>query len=192
VNTTPDNSSDIEGVRGALITFLFWLRSRIRTLTHLAATLAAVGVVFACLAVSWSVFARGVLNWSSFWEVEASVYALIYAALLSAAFTDRAGGQIGVRFLADKLRGRAAEYHQLFIDLLTLALFSVFTWSAWDLFLSSWETGWTTGTIWGPPLWLPHAALPIGGALLVLAVGVDVLIRLCGGHIDLSFNSEGH
>lgn len=187
-----NDSPCVGRVRNSLLSFLFFLRSQINTLTRLAATLAAAGVVFACAAVTWSVFARGVLGWSTFWEVEASIYALIYAALLSAAFTDRAGGQIGVRFLADRLTGKAAELHQLAIDVLTLALFIVFTWSAWDLFLASWKTGWTSGTIWGPPLWLPHAALPIGGTLLILAVGVDVLIRLCGGHIDISIHKEGH
>lgn len=178
--------------QGGLLSLLFSLRNQIGILTRVAATIAAAGVVFACVAVTWSVFARGVLGWSTFWEMEAAVYTLIYAALLSAAFTDRAGGQIGVRLLADRLTGRMAELHQLMLDLLTLALFSVFTWSAWDLLLSSWETGWTTGTIWGPPLWLPHAAFPIGGVLLVLAVGVDVLIRLCGGHIEPPVDSEGH
>ncbi len=192
MNASLNDSVGERREQGGVLSFLFTLRNQIGTLTRLAATVAAAGVVFACAAVTWSVLARSVFGLSTFWEMEAAVYTLIYAALLSAAFTDRSGGQIGVRLLADRLKGRMAEFHQLVLDLLTLGLFSVFTWSAWDLLLASWETGWTTGTIWGPPLWLPHAAFPIGGGLLVLAVGVDVLIRLCGGSIELPAHGEGH
>tara|TARA_R110000737_G_scaffold237850_3_gene250161 strand:+ start:3113 stop:3688 length:576 start_codon:yes stop_codon:yes gene_type:complete len=171
---------------------LFALRRGIDVATRAGAILAAAGVIFACLAISWTVFARGALKWNTVWEMEASVYTLIYAALLSAAYTDRVGGQIGVRAFADRLSGRAAQLHALLIDALTLALFSVFTWSAWALFSHAWSTGWTTGTIWDPPLWLPYAALPLGGGLLVVAVGIDVLIRLCGGRIDRPHDAGGH
>ena len=189
---TDDLSGPAPSPGGGLLPTLFKIRAVIDGLAKAAATLAAIGVLFACIAISWAVFSRGALGWNTIWEMEASVYTLIYAALLSAAYTDRAGGQIGVRILADRLSGHAAEAHRLVMDLLTLALFLVFTWSAWDLFSHSWSTGWTSGTIWGPPLWLPQAAFPIGGALLVLAVGIDIVIRLFGGRIPQPDLGGGH
>ncbi|MBB95688.1 MAG: hypothetical protein CML68_14000 [Rhodobacteraceae bacterium] len=192
MNNTRDTMRDGTSDSSEVLPGLFALRRRIDKMCRAAATLAAIGVVFACAAISWAVFARGALGWNTVWEMEASVYTLIYAALLSAAYTDRAGGQIGVRVLADKLTGRAAEMHRLVMDILTLGLFLIFTWSAWDLFSHSWSTGWTTGTIWDPPLWLPHAAFPVGGALLVVAVTVDIAIRIRGGHIDPPKDAGGH
>lgn len=169
--------------RNLILPSLFRLRGMIASLASAAATISAFGVVAACAAVSWAVLSRGALGLNTIWEMEASVYILIYAAFLSAAFTDRSGGQIGVRVLTDRLHGRMAVAQKIVLDVMTLSLFLLVTWSGWQMFVHSWETGWTSPTVWGPPLWIPHLAIPLGGALLIFSVIIDLAIRLCGGEL---------
>lgn len=180
-----------EGSLTPTLRVLFAIRRKLDFLTTVAATISAVGILFACFTVTWVVVSRGLFHTSTVWETEASVYVIIYAALLAAAYTHRQGGQISVRFLADRLTGRAAALHRLFIDVLALGLFVLMTISGWQLFINSWETGWRSLTSWGPPLWIPHLAMPLGAALLAVCLAVDVLIRLCGGTIAET-RPEGH
>lgn len=164
---------------------LFRVRVVLQRVSAAAAMVSAVGVVAASVVITWAVFARGLLGVNTIWELEFSVYLLIYAAFLSAAFTDRSGGQISVQILAGYLKGRAARAHTALLEFLALCLFVLVTYSGWNMFLHSWETGWRSETLWGPPLWVPHLAIPLGGTLLVLSLAVDLTIRLCGGRLDV-------
>lgn len=169
---------------GFPLALLFSLRRALERISAVAATISAAAIGFACLAITWAVIARSTIGLNTIWELEASVYLLIYAAFLSAAYTDRAGGQIGVRFLTDRLSGRAAVVQRIVLDVMALILFCLMTYSGWQMFTHSWETGWTSPTVWGPPLWIPHLAIPLGSAILVLSLAVDIAIRLCGGVVE--------
>lgn len=152
------------------------------------AVLSAGAVVFACFAVSWAVLARGVAGMNTIWELEASVYLLIYAAFLSAAFADRGGGQIAVDFLRKQLTGRARRIHRTLLDAVALAIFTLLLVSGWDMFLGAWERGWRSETLWGPPLWIPYLAVPLGSALMVVTLSVDIVLRIAGQ--DLPVDQE--
>lgn len=176
---------------GFVLRWLLRIRQMVQAISMAAAVVSAAAILLACAAISWAVWARGVMGRSTIWEMEGSVYLLIYAAMLAAAFTDRSGGQIGVGALGARLSGRAAQAHRLILDIMALALFSLMTWSGWQMFIQSWQSGWRSPTVWGPPLWVPHLAIPLGGGLLVLALLVDVLIRLAGGTIAPPDQMEG-
>ena len=177
-----ESGSDVPGA--GILPFLFAMRRVCAFAAVGAATVSAIAICFACLAITWAVFARGIFGLNTIWEMEASVYLLIYAAFLSAAYTDRSGGQIGVRLVTDRLSGRASRIQRLLLDILALALFSLIAYSGWSMFIHSWETGWRSPTVWGPPLWLPHLAIPLGAGLLVVSLVVDIAIRLSGGTIE--------
>lgn len=176
-----------------MINTLFHLRAILGALARIAATLSAGAIIFACVAITWAVVGRGVVGMNTVWELEASVYLLIYAAFLSAAYTHRDGGQIAVEYLREALTGRARRIHRLLLDLIALGLFALIFVSGLEMFLKAWESGWRSETLWGPKLWIPYLAVPVGAALIAASLAVNVLLRLLGQDLpeDLSL-AEGH
>ncbi len=163
-----------------MIDALLRARRALDVLNVAASALAAVGVVFACCAITWAVFGRGLVGMNTIWELEASVYLLIYAAFLSLAYSDRAGGQIAIELLRKRFSGRAKRIHRNLLDLIALFLFVLLFVSSWEMFLKAWDSGWRSASLWGPPLWVPYLAIPIGTALIIPNLLLDILIRLCG------------
>lgn len=163
-----------------MIAVLIRFNAALDIATRVAAAVSAGAVLFACVAITWAVLARGLVGMNTIWELEAGVYLLIYAAFLSAAYTHRMGGQIAVGFLRNRLPDGARRVHGGVMDAIALALFALILVSGWDMFWKAWETGWRSETLWGPPLWIPYLALPLGAALIVLSLTVDILLRLAG------------
>lgn len=163
-----------------MVAVLLNLRAALGTLSKLLAALSAAAVLFACLAISWAVAGRSLVGMNTVWELEASVYLLIYAAFLSAAYTHRSGGQIAVEFLRENLTGRARRIHRTVLDLVALVIFVVLLVSGWEMFAGAWQNGWRSETLWGPQLWIPYLAIPVGSAVMVMSLAVDICLRLVG------------
>lgn len=163
-----------------MIESLLRARRALDVLNLVASALAACGVIFACCAVTWAVLGRGLVGMNTIWELEASVYLLIYAAFLSLAYSDRAGGQIAIELVRKRFSGRAKRMHRGVLDLMALALFILLFISSWEMFIKAWDSGWRSASLWGPPLWMPYLAIPIGTALMIPNLLLDILIRLCG------------
>lgn len=157
--------------------------SFVNKLTLAVAALSAVAVVLASIAVSVSVVGRNVAGTSTVWELEASVFAVMFATFLAAAYTDTSGGQVAVDGLSHLLSRRLNILRRLLLDALTLALFAVILWSGWTMFLEAYELGWRSETIWGPPLWIPYLAVPLGALLVCLTLFLRIVIRACGGDV---------
>ena len=57
---------------------------------------------------------------------------------------------------------------------------AVLTWTGWTYFHEAWTFGWRTESVWGPPLWIPLLALPLGLGILTLQYTVDIVCLLTG------------
>lgn len=156
------------------------LRLWLDKLNFLVSSIAACGILFACSAITWAVVGRGLFGMNTIWELEASVYLLIYAAFLGLAYSDRAGSQIAIGMLRERLVGRARRIHRTVLDAIALALFGLLFWSSLEMLLNAWHTGWRSISLWGPPLWIPYLAMPVGTAIMMANLALDILIRLHG------------
>lgn len=159
---------------------LLQLRRALDVLNLIASWIAAMGILFACLSITWAVIGRGMFGMNTIWELEASVYILIYAAFLGLAYSDRSGSQIAIDMIRERVTGKAKLVYRSLLDLVALALFSLMFWSSLEMFHNAWVTGWTSMSLWGPPLWIPYLAIPIGTAIMIPNLIVDILIRLHG------------
>lgn len=138
--------------------------------------LSALAIITSCVIVTWSVIARGV-GIETYWQMEASVYLLIFATFIGAGYTHVTGGQIGVSFLKDKLKGKWAFCYDICISVCTIVLFGLFFYSGVELFLQSWDGNWKSETLWGPPLWIVYLIIPVGSAQLIASVLVNMIAR---------------
>lgn len=169
---------------------LFQLRRALDVLNLIVSWIAAFGILFACLSITWAVIGRGLFGMNTIWELEASVYILIYAAFLGLSYSDRCGSQIAIDMIRERFTGRARLVYRSVLDLVALVLFSLVFWSSLGMFHNAWVTGWTSMSLWGPPLWIPYLAIPIGTAIIIPNLIVDILIRL-HGHAAPADNMTG-
>ena len=162
-----------------MIDRLLRLRRGLRLLNRLTAAAAALAILFSCFAITGSVLLRAA-RVSTTWQLEAAVFMMIYAAFVGAAYTHETGGQINIPFIDHYLGPRARRWHRSALDLAALALFTLLAVSGWKRAWQAWEMGWASETIWGPPLWIPYAAVPLGAALMIANLAVDLILRLAG------------
>lgn len=172
--------------------WLLRLRAWLTVVNGIGAALSAAAIVFACLAITWAVLGRGFVGMNTVWELEASVYLLIYAAFLSAAYTHCNGGQIAIEVLRNAIKGRSRRIHRALLDAVALILFALLFVSGWEMFATAWTSGWRSETLWGPPLWIPYLAIPVGAGLMVPTLLVDILLRLAGQDLPEDETSGGH
>ncbi len=141
-----------------------------------AAAMILAGVCITCQMI----FVRFVLNQSTIWQTEAVTYLVIGATLLGLPYVQKQRGHVNVDLIPGLLppvlrRGLAA-----LVSVAGMAVVGVMLWYGWEMFHIAWVRGWTSDTVWGPQLWIPYLALPIGFGLLLLQLIADLIDALAG------------
>lgn len=133
-----------------------------RLTAYLASGFFIAGVVVVCQMV----FVRYVLGESTSWQTEFTVFSVTAAMLMGSPYVLMTGGHVSVSVLPDALSGLPRRLMRLLASLAGLAFCVALAYAAWVYVLEAWHGGWTTGTVWNPPLW---------PALLPMALGVTQL-----------------
>lgn len=142
-----------------------------------AAAMIVVSVGITCQMI----FIRFVLNGSTFWQTEAVVYLMIASTLIGLPYVQRMRGHVNVDLIPLMLPmpvRRALAVLTLVLSIAIIAMMLFYAYETWHL---AFERGWRSQTVWGPPLWIPYAALPLGLGLLMLQLVADlvaVLLRI--------------
>ncbi|MDR9438601.1 MAG: TRAP transporter small permease [Halomonas sp.] len=118
------------------------------------------------LGVCHMIFVRYMLGESTTWQTEFAVFSITGAMLLGAPYVLLTGGHVAVTVLPDALGGTARRVMNLVASLIGLAFCLALAYAAWLYVFEALHGGWTTGTVWNPPLW---------PALLPMAVGISLL-----------------
>jgi TRAP-type C4-dicarboxylate transport system permease small subunit len=130
--------------------------------------------------LSWSVAARYFFKIPTDWQDETAIFLLIGATFFSGAFVQSYRGHVGVEAIAGLLSPRANHWRMLFVEVVSLAFCTFFSWKSWTLFLEAVHEGHTSNSTWGPPLWIPYGIMAAGMSLLALQLLLEVAGRLVG------------
>ncbi len=134
-------------------------------ISFVSAILRACGVIAirlvaaTALVVCHMVFVRYFLNGSTVWQTEFVIYALVAATFIGSPFVLLEGGHVNVDLLPNAMTRPVRMLMNLGVGLAFAALLA---WSGWIYFEEAWAYGWTTDTVWPPPLWIPLLPLPLG------------------------------
>ncbi len=131
---------------------------------------AVVGGVFTAVMtviVGYAVVARYVFNRPIGWSEEISMYLMVWAAFLGAAYTLKEDGHIGVDVLIVNLKPKTRKLFLVGHYVVGIALFAVFLHQGIELVALSLKMDNRSMAI-EFPIWLPHLAVPVGSALLLL------------------------
>lgn len=152
-----------------------WLIQGLSTITGF---LGAFALLAAALVVTEGVVIRKVMGWSTTWQIEFSVFLLIYACFVGAAYAQINEHHLNVDLMIIHLPARAREIVLLicaFISAIVCIILAVYSWPMW------WESlvrNEHSESLWGPPLWIPYLFLPLGMTLLFLQYLVHIAKKI--------------
>ena len=153
-------------------------------LNRIIAVARALALVAASLILSYSVVVRYAFHEATYWQDEASVFLIVGATFLSAAYVQERRGHVGIEAVIEMLPPAVNRVRFLLVDVATLAFCAFFAWKSWVLWDEAWTDGQVTSSTWGPPLWIPYGIMAAGMTLLSIQLVVQIAAFLSGGQPD--------
>jgi TRAP-type C4-dicarboxylate transport system permease small subunit len=144
-------------------------------LSVVAGVLAAAMIAVSIFVVCEMIFVRYVLGRSTIWQTEFVTYMMLGATLIGMSYVQRLRGHVNVDLLPHYLGGRARFALAVFVMLLSAVVAAVFAFYGYNFWHEAWVDDWYSDTVWGVPLWMPYAAVPVGFALFALQLAADLL-----------------
>ena len=154
---------------------LFWI---IDGLTLLTGWMAALSLVAAALIITEAVIARKLFGVSTIWQIQASVYLLIFSVFAGAPFVQKNEFHLNVDLLIIHFSPKTREIILIVVSIATCLLVLLLAWYAWPMWWESVVNNEHSSSLWGPPLWIPYFFLPLGMSLLFLQYIVYIFRKI--------------
>ncbi len=153
-------------------------RRIIGAITNVTGYLGVIAVFASVLIIVYEVFARYVFRWATVWEIEASIFCIIFTTFVGSAFALKNEAHIRMDILTEKLRPRVRRGLALVTSILALAFCILATIKGCQMWWEAYVNGWRSESLWAPPLFIPYAFLPIGFAAICLQYVLNILDQI--------------
>lgn len=157
------------------------LQGAITLLNRVIVLCAAIALVMASLILSYSVLTRLAFHSPTYWQDEASVFLLVGATFMTAAYVQGRRGHVAIEALTALLPPKINAARLLLVDVASCAFCAFFSWKSFVLLHEAWEDGHVSSSTWGPPMWIPYSVMMIGMTLLTVQIALQVACALAGG-----------
>jgi len=135
-------------------------------LTRLSGWIAALSLVAAAFIVTEGVIVRKIFGISTIWQIEASVYLLIFTVFSGSAFVQKNEHHLNVDLVVIHLSPKTREITLIVVSILSCIVAAILAWYAWPMWWETVVNNEHSESLWGPPLWIPYFFLPLGMTLL--------------------------
>jgi len=152
----------------------------VRRLSQFCGILSALTLAAGVLVVCQMVAMRYLLDQSTVWQTEFTVYSIVGATLIGSPYVLLRRGHVNVDLLPLYLPHRARLVLAYLASILALAFCVALTYSGAELWLDAWHGNWKTSSVWQLPLWIAYAPIPLGIGLLCLQYLADILCLATG------------
>jgi TRAP-type C4-dicarboxylate transport system permease small subunit len=137
-------------------------------------------ILLSCIVITNEVIWRYFLRHPHTWNLELNIFLLIGATFLAASYTQMRRGHVGTEVLETIMPARWNRWRILTGDTLSLLLLAFLAVKVWQYDWRAWSEGWTTDSVWAPPLWVPFTLMAVGLTLIVLEYIVQIVEKLAG------------
>lgn len=144
---------------------LVWI---IDGLTRVTGWMAALSLVAAAFIVTEGVVVRKLFGVSTIWQIQASVYLLMFSVFAGAPFVQKNESHLNVDLVIIHFSPKTREIILVIVSAATCLLALLMAWYAWPMWWQSVADNMHSESLWGPPLWIPYFFLPLGMSLLFL------------------------
>lgn len=153
------------GPHGGPMGAAYWLLGWVNRIAAIASALA---IGLAGCVLTWEASARYLFKIPSDWQDELSVFLLVGATFMSAAWVQARRGHVGIQALSAVLPEGVDRARRYISDVITLVFCVFFTWKSWLLLIDAVRDGQISNSAWGAPLWIPYGCMAAGMSLLCL------------------------
>ena len=171
------------------------MQAYIRTVNMIsqAVGVIAAGMIVIAVAITCQmIFIRYFLNGSTVWHTEAVIYLMIGATLLGLPYVQKLRGHVNVDLVPMLLPPVARKILMVISFLAAVSILAVMTFYGAELVHISYTRGWVSETVWGPPLWIPYLAMPIGFGLFALQLLADLFETLLTPADEITIEGGAH
>jgi C4-dicarboxylate transporter DctQ subunit len=154
----------------------FWnrLEAVVIVLSKVTGLIGAIFLLAAALVTTEGVLVRKILGWSTTWQIELSVFLLMYACFVGAAYAQMGEHHLNIDLLIIYLPPRVRETLLVITGILSCVICVVIAWYAWPMWWDAVLLNEHSESLWGPPMWIPYMFLPLGLTLLFLQSVVQI------------------
>jgi TRAP-type C4-dicarboxylate transport system permease small subunit len=140
--------------------------------------IAALSIVAAALVVTEGIITRKVLGLSAIWQIEASVFLLIFATFVGAPFVQKKEHHLNVDLVLIYLSPKTREIVLIIVSIITCILAGVIAFFGWPMWWEAVIRNDHSYSLWSPPLWIPYFFIPFGMSLLLFQYIVQIIKRI--------------
>ena len=130
--------------------------------------LGQLGLVFMVVSITYDVVLRYVFIAPTYWALEVNTFLLAFICVIPSGEVLRAGGQIRITFLTDRLKPAVKGRLDILRAAVGLFFCGIMIWKGWDMAWTAWLHNDRMSTSLGTPMVIPYLLLPIGFLLLAL------------------------
>jgi TRAP-type C4-dicarboxylate transport system permease small subunit len=154
------------------------LQWMIEGLSSITGGIAALCIVAAALVVTEGIITRKVFGLSAIWQIEASVFLLIFATFVGAPFVQKSEHHLNVDLILVHLSPKTREMILIIVSGITCILSGILAWFAWPMWWEAIIRNDHSYSLWSPPLWIPYFFIPFGMSLLLFQYIVHIIKKI--------------
>lgn len=147
-------------------------------LSSITGGISALCIVAAAIVVTEGIITRKVLGVSAIWQIEASVFLLIFATFVGAPFVQKSEHHLNVDLVLVHLSPKTREIILIIVSVITCILSGILAWFAWPMWWEAVIRNDHSYSLWGPPLWIPYFFIPFGMSLLLFQYIVHIIKKI--------------
>jgi len=140
--------------------------------------IAALCIVAAALVVTEGIITRKVFGLSAIWQIEASVFLLIFATFVGAPFVQKSEHHLNVDLILVHLSPKTREMILIIVSIITCIISGILAWFAWPMWWEAIIRNDHSYSLWSPPLWIPYFFIPFGMSLLLFQYIVHIIKKI--------------
>jgi TRAP-type C4-dicarboxylate transport system permease small subunit len=154
------------------------LQWMIEGLSSITGGIAALCIVAAALVVTEGIITRKIFALSAVWQIEASVFLLIFATFVGAPFVQKSEHHLNVDLVLVHLSPKTREMTLIIVSIITCILSGILAWFAWPMWWEAVIRNDHSYSLWSPPLWIPYFFIPFGMSLLLFQYIVHIIKKI--------------
>jgi|TARA_B110000977_G_scaffold161457_1_gene206427 TRAP-type C4-dicarboxylate transport system permease small subunit len=136
---------------------------------------AIAALILSILIIVELVFERYFFQAAITWQNELVTMLLVASTFIGSAYVLSEKAHVSMDWVYDFLSKKNIIRLKIFTSLLSLIFFIFLFYLAYLITEEAFIKNYSTGTIWGPPLWIPYSSMLIGSILMILQYIAEII-----------------
>ena len=103
---------------------------------------------------------------------------LVASTFIGSAYVLSVKGHVNMEYLYTFLSKKNITRLKIFTDSLCLIFFLILFYVSYEITYEAFIKNYNTGTVWGPPLWIPYSSMLIGATLMTMSYISELILHI--------------